>query len=107
MTQNSASVRHNSSQCRYELELEGSICGSASYVDDGDRQIFTHTEIDDSLEGRGLGSLLLRESLEDARRRGKRVVPQCPFVASYIERHPEWNDIVEMPDAASREEGQP
>lgn len=107
MTQNSASVRHNSSQCRYELELEGSICGSATYVDDGDRQIFTHTEIDDSLEGKGLGSLLLRESLEDARRRGKRVVPQCPFVASYIERHPEWNDIVETPDAAGQGEGNP
>lgn len=97
MTQNSASVRHNSSRCRYELELEGSVCGSASYVDAGDRQIFTHTEIDDSLEGQGLGSLLLRESLEDVRRRGKRVVAQCPFVAAYIERHPQWQELVDDP----------
>lgn len=103
MTQNNASVRHNRSQCRYELELDGSVCGNAEYVEDGDRQIFTHTEIDDSLEGRGLGSTLLREALADARRCGKRVVARCPFVAAYVERHPEWHDIV---DAAGQAEGQ-
>lgn len=97
MNQNNASVRHNRGQCRYELELEGAVRGSASYEEDGDRQVFTHTEIDDSLEGRGLGSLLLRECLEDARRRGKRVVPQCPFVAAYIERHPQWRELVDDP----------
>lgn len=100
MNQNTASVRHNRNQCRYELELDGSVCGSAVYVADGDRQIFTHTEIDDSLAGRGLGSTLLREALEDARRCGKRVVAQCPFVAAYVERHPEWHDIVDAADVA-------
>ena len=53
-----------------------------------------HTEVDEALEGRGLGSRLVATALEDARREGLEVVPLCPFVAAFIDRHPEYQDVV-------------
>lgn len=56
--------------------------------------IFTHTTIDPPLEGRGLGSALAAYVLDDARARGLSVVPECAFIAAYIDRHPEYADLV-------------
>jgi len=57
--------------------------------------VFTHTEIDDASEGRGLGSTLVRAALDDARRRGLSVRPDCPFVRAYVARHPDdYLDLV-------------
>ena len=98
MNNRDVTVRHDDDQQRYVLEIDGQPLGVAQYQEDGDRQIFTHTEVDDSLAGQGMGSTLVRESLDDARRRGKRIVPVCEFVAAYVKKHPEWNDIVEQPD---------
>jgi NAD+ kinase len=53
-----------------------------------------HTEIDQAFEGRGLGSRLAAAALEDARRRTTPVVVTCPFVTSYLERHPEYHDLL-------------
>ena len=55
---------------------------------------FTHTEVDPSCEGRGFGSRLAAAALDDARRQGLRVLPLCPFVAHYVETHPEYQDLV-------------
>lgn len=66
-------------------------------LSEGDRQIFTHTEIDDSLSGKGMGSMLVRKSLDDARQRGKRIVPVCEFIGAYVKKHPDWNDLLEQP----------
>ncbi len=96
MNANNATVRHDQQQQRYVLEVNGNELGVASYQQDGERQIFTHTEVDPSLEGQGMGSKLIRESLNDARQRGKRIVPQCEFVAAYVNKHDEWSDIVDM-----------
>lgn len=95
MNANHATVRHDHQQQRYVLDVDGKALGVASYQQDGDRQIFTHTEVDSSLEGQGMGSKLIREALDDVRQRGKRVVPQCEFVAAYVKKHDEWNDIVD------------
>lgn len=97
MSDNNAKVRHDDGAHRYVLEVDGQDLGFAEYRDDGQRQIFTHTEVDQSLSGQGMGSKLVRESLDDARRRGKRVVPVCGFVADYVKKHPEWNDIIDSP----------
>ncbi|HEY1027976.1 MAG TPA: GNAT family N-acetyltransferase [Pseudomonas sp.] len=95
MTDKPASVRHDAAQQRYELLVEGQSLGVAEYSEQGARMVFTHTEVDPSLSGQGLGSVLAKGALDDARRRGKRVVPQCEFIARYIERHEEWQDLVD------------
>jgi predicted GNAT family acetyltransferase len=53
-----------------------------------------HTEIEPAFDGRGLGGQLARAALDDVRRRGVRAVARCPFIAGYIERHPEYQDLV-------------
>ncbi len=94
MNNSNATVRHDEPQQRYVLEVEGKELGVASYQDDGERQVFTHTEVDPSLEGQGMGSKLVRDALDDARQRGKRVVPVCEFVAAYVKKHHDWDDII-------------
>jgi uncharacterized protein len=58
-----------------------------------DHVLFTHTEVDTRYEGRGVGSALARAALDDVRRQGKLVIAQCPFIAGYIQRHPEYADL--------------
>jgi uncharacterized protein len=74
---------------RYELRLDGRLIGVAAYRRREGRIAFTHTEVDESCEGRGFGSRLAAAALDDARRQGLEVVPLCPFIAHYIDRHPE------------------
>jgi predicted GNAT family acetyltransferase len=79
---------------RYEIELDGERVGLLSYQLAGGVIAHRHTEIDPSVGGRGLGSALVRFALDDARARGLTVVPACPFVATFIVRHPEYENLV-------------
>lgn len=79
---------------RYELRLGGHLVGLAAYRRRNSRIAFTHTEVDESCEGRGFASRLAAAALEDARRQGLDVVPLCPFIAHYIDRHPEYEELV-------------
>ena len=79
---------------RYELRLGGRLIGLAAYRRRNGRIALTHTEVEESCEGRGFGSRLAATALDDARRQGLDVVPLCPFVAHYIERHPEYEQLV-------------
>jgi uncharacterized protein len=79
---------------RYELRLNGRLVGLAAYRRRDGRIAFTHTEVDESLEGRGFGSRLAEAALEDAAREGLNVVPLCPFIAYYIEQHPEYQRLL-------------
>ena len=90
-----ARVRHDEAANRYVLEVGGQELGFTEYQSDGSRRVFTHTEVDQSLEGQGMGSLLVREALDDTRQQGKRIVPVCGFVAVYIKKHHDWDDVVE------------
>jgi predicted GNAT family acetyltransferase len=91
-----ATVRDNPDRLRYEIfDDDGALAGFAQYVLRSGRIIFVHTEIDDAFEGKGLGTKLAAGALDDVRRRGHLVVPLCPFIASYIERHPEYDDLVD------------
>lgn len=81
-------------ESRYELRLGEHVLGFSAYRKREDRIAFTHTEVDESRRGRGLGSRLAAAALDDARRQGLDVIPLCPFVAGYINRHPEYQDLV-------------
>ncbi|MCP9338911.1 GNAT family N-acetyltransferase [Stutzerimonas xanthomarina] len=95
MNDGNAVVRHDESQQCYVLDVGGEALGVARYEDEGDRRVFSHTEVNPSLEGQGMGSKLIRESLDDARQSGKRIVPVCEFVAAYVKKHHDWDDVLE------------
>lgn len=83
----------NAAEKRYELDL-GDGMALAEYVLGRGLIVLTHTEVPLKYEGRGIGKELVQGVLEDIRRKKLKVVPQCPFVATYIRRHPEWMDLV-------------
>ena len=86
-------VRDNAQASRFEVRIDGAVA-VADYRLEGDRILLTHTEVPAALEGRGLGSALIRAALASARERGLKVVPQCTFVAAYMQRHPETQDLL-------------
>lgn len=86
-------IINNAGASRYELTLEGATA-RADYVLDGDVITFTHTIVPPELEGRGIGSRLIAAALKDVREKGLKIVPQCSFVAHYIDSHPEEADLL-------------
>jgi predicted GNAT family acetyltransferase len=79
---------------RYEVRVDGELAGFAEYRLTPARIVFTHTEVADELEGHGLAARLVRFALDDARRRQLQVVARCPYVARFIEEHPEYRDLL-------------
>jgi predicted GNAT family acetyltransferase len=79
---------------RYEIRDGDRLLGLAAYQRRGNQVVFTHTEVEDGAEHSGLGSTLVRAALDDVRSRGETVVPMCSFVRGWIERHPEYRDLV-------------
>ena len=79
---------------RYELSVDGQTVGFTEYHKRPGLIAFVHTEIDESVKGRGLGDTLIRFALEDARNRDLAVLPFCPFVKAFIERHREFEALV-------------
>jgi predicted GNAT family acetyltransferase len=86
-------VTNNEARQRYELTGEGGIA-VAYYQLRGSAIALTHTVVPERLQGHGLASLLIKGALADIRRRGLKVVPECPFVARYVEHHPEERDLL-------------
>jgi uncharacterized protein len=87
-------VTDNPAESRYELRDGDTLVGIAAYRLTGDTVVFTHTEVADAYEGQGAGSQLAREALDDSRARNRRVVARCPFIAAWIERHPDYADLL-------------
>jgi uncharacterized protein len=79
---------------RYEIREGGQLLGFADYERRGDTVVFTHTEVDQDSGRSGLGSTLVRGALDDVRSNGGSVVAECSFVRGYIEKHPEYGDLV-------------
>lgn len=90
-------VQHNAAGHRYEATVDGhlSVC---EYQLAGERMIFTHTFVPPALRGRGIAEQLVRPALADARAAGRKVVPACSYVAVFIQRHPEYQDLVAAGD---------
>jgi len=88
-------VRNNPGENRYEAWLDGELAGVAVYEPRQDAVVFTHTEVDDRFEGKGVGSTLVRGALDDVRTQGdQHVVPLCPFVKGWIDNHPDYQDLL-------------
>jgi predicted GNAT family acetyltransferase len=86
-------VRDNTDLHRFEMDADGHVAYSNYTLADG-VITFMHTEVPKELEGRGIGSALVRGELEAARSRGLKVVAKCPFVAAYIKKHAEFADLL-------------
>ena len=86
-------VRDNPDRHRFELDADGHVAFS-NYKRAGNVITIQHTEVPKELGGRGIGSALARGVLEFARGQGLKVVPHCPFVKSYIDKHPEFADLL-------------
>jgi uncharacterized protein len=82
-------------QHRFEVRLDGALAGFAVYHRRGGRIYLVHTEIDPAFEGKGLGSVLAKAVLDTERTLGEPVVPLCPFMRGYIDRHPDYADVVD------------
>ncbi len=78
---------------RFEVAVDGEVA-FISYKIEGDRLILVHTEVPKALSGRGVGTTLVRSALNEARQRGQRIVPECEFVSAFIQRNPEFKDLV-------------
>ena len=87
-------IADNPAADRYEITVDDEVAGFAQYGVRPGLIAFVHTEIADGHEGQGLGSKLIRFALDDARARGVQVLPFCPFVNGYIQRHPEDVELV-------------
>ncbi|MEV4656761.1 GNAT family N-acetyltransferase [Micromonospora sp. NPDC049301] len=80
---------------RFEARDEaGVVAGVVTYQLTGTIIVYTHTEVDPTFEGKGVGSILARAVMDDARARGRTVVPLCPFLAEWLVKHPQYEDIV-------------
>lgn len=94
---NDIAVVHNEKAHRFEMEIEG-LRPILTYRRFPDRIHFIHTEVPAPLEGRGLATKLARTALDFARTNHLRVVPVCPFVASFLRNHREYQDLVSADD---------
>jgi predicted GNAT family acetyltransferase len=89
-----ATVVNNPGLNRYEVRREDELVGFVTYRERPGLIAFVHTETDNRFEGQGLASRLIAGALDDVRERGLEVLPFCPFANSYIQRHPEYADLV-------------
>ena len=88
-------VRRDVENDRYVAELDGQVAGFAAYRPRGAATlVFTHTEVDPAFEGKGVGGALARGALDDVRANGLDLVPVCPFIRGWIEKHPDYADLV-------------
>jgi predicted GNAT family acetyltransferase len=94
MSMDEIRVIDNPAEERYELWQGETLAGFIEYRLRGSEVAMTHTEIDPELQTKGLGTRLVADALADTRARGRTVKPYCPFVAAYIQEHPELADLV-------------
>ena len=87
-------VTDDPEQSRYELRVAGELAGFLTYKRRGEQISLIHTEVEPPFQGRGLATHLARFSLDDARKRGLAVLPFCPYVNSWIGKHPGYEDLV-------------
>jgi predicted GNAT family acetyltransferase len=86
-------VRHNEAESRFEVDVDGALAAVDYDLEPG-RIVLTHTEVPQQLGGRGIAGQLVRTALDHARAQKLVVVPQCAYVASFIKKNPQYQDLV-------------
>ena len=86
-------IKNNTGKKRYEMLLDDQLV-KIEYLTAQNKIYLTHTEVPKALEGKGMGSKIVKWALEDIEEKGLTLIPLCPFVATYIKRHPEWQKLV-------------
>jgi len=89
-----AGVTDNAARSRYEMTVDGHIA-FVTYRREPGRILLLHAEVPAELAGSGVGSRLVEQTLLAVRAEGLKVVPRCSFVAAYLDRHPEFSDLVQ------------
>jgi predicted GNAT family acetyltransferase len=93
MSSDALHVHHNQADSRYELEIDGQLA-MITYRDADGVRYYIHTEVPKALEGRGIASLMAKAVLDEAQAEHLTIVPLCPFVRGYIERHTQYKSLV-------------
>ena len=86
-------IRQNDSLNRFEMDVAGGTALAFYRLADGVMTV-THTEVPAALRGRGIGSQMMHGVLQSARAQGLKVIPRCPFVADFIDRRPEYANLL-------------
>lgn len=82
-------IRKNEEKGRFEALVDGQVAGFADYREEGGTVVLPHTEVDDAYEGKGVGSALAKGALDAITAAGKAVAPTCPFIKTWIDKHPD------------------
>lgn len=90
-----STVTHASERKRYEISVDDRRAGVSAYVDTDTQRVSYHTEIGDEFTGQGLANKLTAAALADTRAAGKRIVAICPLVAAYVDKHDDFDDILD------------
>jgi uncharacterized protein len=83
---------------RFTITVDGQTVGLTKFADRDAQRVFTHTEVANSFEGRGLATILIGEALQTTRDAGLRIVAMCPMVAAYVDKHPGFADVTDPVD---------
>lgn len=100
-----ATVRRDDQASRYEAIVGSAVAGYLSFYSHQGRLVLDLTRVDDTFAGHGIAGQLVRNALEDARGRGLLVVPVCPYVSGWLDRNPEYQDLVDHEMLAQIEAG--
>ena len=105
MTEPAPAIRviRNPDRNRYEIWVGDRMAGFSAYRESDGVTVFTHTEIDDTFSGQGLGTILVREALDDTVRRERTIVPLCPFVTRVLQQTSDYDEHIRWPQAAHEE----
>jgi uncharacterized protein len=87
-------VVDNPARSRYELRDDGHLVGFTEYHERDGVLVFPHTVITEPKRRAGYGGTLVRAALDDVRAKGRRIVAECPFVARFVDEHPEYADLL-------------
>ena len=88
-------VRDNPERKRFEIDLGDGSLAIAEYTLPAGKIMFTHTEVPEAHEGKGIGTVLIRFALDAARERGLKVIPICPFFAAYMQKNADVQDLLD------------
>ena len=98
MSDNTTRIENNKEKQQYEIQLDNGQLAVLTYQQTGDRITYLHTGVPPAFEGHGLAAALAHTALEDARSAHLTVIPSCPFVARYIEHHPDYQPLIAKED---------